>query len=138
MNSFECSADNSLSHACPIAAQMLLSRNSIHMVKGEHIPDGSNTAETKDRTIVFAGTSCSVPRQTMRLCAVSTFQLSSRIEDDCVSAPKVFTTFVILSVSGICDLTSSPLVIHYVKLNAPLMRMSDFLVDFDCFLRVFD
>ena len=50
LNSFECSADNSLSHACPIAAQMLSSRNRIRMVKGEQIPSGSNTAETKDRT----------------------------------------------------------------------------------------
>ena len=33
--SFECSADNSLSHAFPIAAQMFLSRNRILIVKGE-------------------------------------------------------------------------------------------------------
>ena len=46
----ECSGDNSLSHACPIAAQMLLCRNLIRRVKGEHIPSGSNTAETKNRT----------------------------------------------------------------------------------------
>ena len=126
LNSFECSADNSLSNACPIAAQMLLSRNRIRMVKGEHIPSGSNTAETNDRTIlrvIFAGTSCSVPRQTMRL-SVSTFQLSPRIEDECCSASKVFTTFVDLSVSAIFDLTSLSVVIHFVKLNPSLMRMS--------------
>ena len=63
MNNFVWSADNSLSHACPIAAPMLLSRNHIRMVKGEHIPSGSNTAETTDRTIlwvIFAGNFCSV------------------------------------------------------------------------------
>ena len=53
MNSFECSADNSLSHACLIAAQMLLNGNRIRMVKGEHILSGSNTAESKDRTILL-------------------------------------------------------------------------------------
>ena len=114
------------SHACTIDAQMLLSRNRILIVKSEHIPSGSNTAETKDRTIlwvIFAGNSCSVPRQTMRL-SVSTFQLSPRIEDDCGSASKVFTTFVDLSVSGICDLTSSSLVIHFVNLNPPLLKIS--------------
>ena len=57
----------------------------------------------------FAGTSCSVPRQTMRL-SVSTFQLSPRIEHDCCSSLNFFTTLVYLSVSGICDLTSLSLV----------------------------
>ena len=41
-----------LSHACSIAAQMLLCRNRIHMVKADHIPSGSNAAKTNDRTIL--------------------------------------------------------------------------------------
>ena len=55
---------------------------------------------------------------------MSTFQLSPRIEDDCGSASKVFTSFVDLSVSGMCYLTSSSLVIHFVNLNPAVMRMS--------------
>ena len=48
----ECLADNSLSHACHIAAQMLLNRNRFFMVKGEHIPSWSNNDVTKDETIL--------------------------------------------------------------------------------------
>ena len=61
LKTLACSADNSLSHDCPMDAQMLLRRNLIRMVKGEQIPMGSNTAETKDNTILwvicFAGSS---------------------------------------------------------------------------------
>ena len=46
---FEFSTENSLFHACVFAAQMILSENLILMVKGEHIPGVSYTAETKDR-----------------------------------------------------------------------------------------
>ena len=95
------------------------------MVKGEHIPSGSKTAETKHRTnlCVFAGFSCSVPRQTMRF-SISTFQLSPKIDDYSGSALKVFTIFVDMSTSGISDLTSFSIVIHFVKLNPPLLRIS--------------
>ena len=115
-----------LSHACPIAVQMLLSRIRILIVKGEHIPSGSNTAEKKDRTILwvfFGGTSWSVPRQAMRL-PVSTFQLIPKNENECGSASKVFSTFVDLSASGIYDLTSSSLVMLFVNLNPSLIRRS--------------
>ena len=71
----------------------------------------------------FAGISCSVPRQTMRL-SMSTFQLSPRIDDDSGSASKVITIFVDMSTSGISDLTSSSIVIHFFKLNPPLLRIS--------------
>ena len=71
LKSFECSAENSLSHACPIAVKKLLSWNRILIVKSEHIPSASNIAETMDRTflwwVVFAWTSYSVPRQSLRL-----------------------------------------------------------------------
>ena len=103
LNSFENFAENFLSYAFPIAAQTLMSRNCILMVKGEHIPSGSNTAESNERKTIlwtiFDGTSCSVPRQTMRL-STSKFQLSPRIDDDCGSISKVFTTFVDLSALG--------------------------------------
>ena len=46
LKSFECSADNSLSYACPIAVRMLSSINRSLMVKGEHVSSGSNTADT--------------------------------------------------------------------------------------------
>ena len=105
---------------------MLLSRNRILIMKGEHIPSGSNTAEKKDKTIlcvIFAGNSCSVPRQTIRqpLCLHSRF--SPIIGDDCGSASKAFETFVDLSASGICVFTSSSLVIHFVKLNTLFLRI---------------
>ena len=54
LNSFACSADIFLSQSCPLAAQLLLSRNRILMVKGEHIPIGSSIAEIKDRTTLFS------------------------------------------------------------------------------------
>ena len=76
---------------------MLSSENRILIVKSEHIAKVSNTAETKDRTIlsvVFAGISCSVPRPSMRL-SVTAFQLSPKIDDDCGSASKVFTFLLI-------------------------------------------
>ena len=126
MNSFEWSAGISLSHARPIAARMHSSRNRTHIFKGKHIPSGSTNAETNDRKIlwvIFAGKFCSVPRQRMRLY-VSTFQLSSSIENKCASDSKLFTISVDLSVSGVCDLTSSSLVIHFVNLNPLLLRMS--------------
>ena len=44
LNSFELSADNSLPLAFLSAAQMLLSRNRLLIVKGEHIPSASNIA----------------------------------------------------------------------------------------------
>ena len=53
LNSFVCSEGKCFSHACPIVAKMLLSRNRILMVKGEHIPSGSNNAETRDRKILW-------------------------------------------------------------------------------------
>ena len=107
LKTLTCSADNSLSHDCPMDTQMLLRRNLIRMVKGEQIPMGSNTAETKDNTtlwVIFAGISWSIPRQTTKL-SESTFQFSPRIEDDWGSTSKVLTAFVDLSSSGICDLT---------------------------------
>ena len=48
LKSFELSVDIYVSHACPIAAKMSLSRHSLRVVNGEHIPCGSNTAETND------------------------------------------------------------------------------------------
>ena len=63
-------------YACPLALQMLLCKNHIFMVKGEHIPSGPNTAETNNRGIfwiIFTGTSCSVPRRTMKLSAHSSW-----------------------------------------------------------------
>ena len=65
-----------------------------------------------------------------------TFQFSPKVADDSGSASKVFTTFVDLSVSGIWDLNSSSLVIHFVNLNPPLQGMFDILIDVDCFLRI--
>ncbi|XP_075258384.1 uncharacterized protein LOC142350422 [Convolutriloba macropyga] len=50
--------------------------------------------------------------------------LSPRVEDDCGSTSKVFATIIDLSASGNCDMASSSLVIHFVKLNPPLMRTS--------------
>ena len=80
---------------------------------------------TKDRTILrvfFLELLAEFhDRLSARLCPVP-FQFSPRIDDDCGSASKVFTTFVDLSASGIGDLTSSSLVIHFVKLNPPLLR----------------
>ena len=73
-------------------------------------------------SVIFAGTCSSVPRQTMIL-SESSFQFSPRVENDCGSASKNFKTFDDLSGSGICDLTFSSLVIHFVKLNLPLLRM---------------
>ena len=55
--------------------------------------------------------------------SVFTLKFSPMIEDDCGSALKVFANFVGLSVSGICEMTSSWLVIHFVKLNTPSLRM---------------
>ena len=123
----------------PLLLRCFWVENRIRMVKGEHIPIGSNTAETKDRTIlwvVFAGISCSVPRQTKRL-SVSTFQFSPRIDDNCDSASKVFHK-VDMSASGICDLNSSSLAIHFVNESTFTKDLSDFLIDFNCFLECFD
>ena len=112
MNS-EWSADNSLSHACPIAAQMLLNRNRVCMVKGEHITIGSKTAETNDRTILlanFGGIFCSVTPHTMRLPLII-LQFRQKIKDDCRSSSKVFAFFLHFSVSRNSNLSSSSLVI---------------------------
>ena len=68
--------------------------------------------------------------------SVSTFQLSPRIKDDCGSASKVFTTLVDLSVSGICDLTSSSLCYPFRQIESTFDDdVSDLLVDLNRLLR---
>ena len=72
----------SASHDCPCFPHMPLSNNLIITVKGEHNPEGSNTEDTCDRTILWvtlAGTSFPVPRQISRL-SVFTFHWSPKIE----------------------------------------------------------
>ena len=53
---------------------------------------------------------------------LSSLELLAQFHDRLWASPKVFTTFVDLSASGICDLTYSSLVNHFVKLNPPLLR----------------
>ena len=54
--------------------------------------------------------------------SVTKMGFSPKIGDDCGLSLKAFTIFVDLSASGNCDLPSSSLVIHFVKLNTPLLR----------------
>ena len=111
MKTFQCSADNFFSHACLTAAQMLLSGNGNIIVKSEHIASGSITAEMKDRTILRVNLAGAFDRQEDYLCPES----SPSMNDDGGSAPKFFTIFVDLSPFWICALTSSSLLIHFVK-----------------------
>ena len=70
---------------------------------------------------------------------MSTLQFSPSIEDDCGSASKFFTNFVDLSASGICDLTTLPLVINFCQNKSNFAEeVLNVLVDFGCFSTCFD
>ena len=58
--------------------------------------------------------------------SVLAFQFSAVIEGDLGSASQVFTIFIDLSVSGICDSTSSSFVIQFVKIKPHLPRPQTF------------
>ena len=122
---------------------MLLSGNCILMMKGEHIPSGSNTAETEVTTIlwvIFARASGSFPRKSMRL-SVFKFQFSSCIDDGwmIVVRPRFFHQQ--LWCVCLCDLWLVVFVTRY-----PLRQFEsnfaedvwNLLVDFECSLRCSD
>ena len=133
---FWCLADNSLYHAGSITAQMLLFSNRILMMNFEHMPYGSNTGQTKDRTIlwvIFAGNSRSFPPATMRP-SVSTYQFSPKILDDWSSASIIITTLICLPLGFVTwphrrSLSTSSIWIHLCWWCFKLF------LDFDCFLR---
>ena len=108
------------------------------MLKGEHISSGLNKAETKDMTIlwvIFGGTSCTVPQQNMRFF-LSAVQMSPKIEDDCGSRIALFHNF--RWPVWLWDLWLDFIVTCYQfrQIKSTLDNdVSDFLADFDCFLR---
>ena len=127
-NSYECSKDNSWTHGLSIVAQMLLNRNRILIVK----VNISRVGRTLLRLSIgeFAGLlSIELPDH---------FNDSQRIKDDWGSAWKVFTTFVDLSASGICDLTSLSLVCIWSNWIYFCWVCFQPFVYFDCFLRCSD
>ena len=54
---------------------------------------------------------------------MSTFQLWPRIEVDFGSPSKISTSVVDVSACGICDMTSSSLVIHLTSFKLHLLRL---------------